>query len=150
IPVEISWATVFLTACMIFTSIWVNPIIQRIMSHANAGLIGVILFGSALMALPFIDNQFYLISFALMGVGIAIYNGFLPVYLSNAYQNNPQGQLMGMLVTVFCLGNLLAAGIGSLLSLLDVKWALLCGAFVSYSAAAIFFHGHYKVKLWQQ
>ncbi|MEZ9198417.1 MFS transporter [Shewanella sp. 10N.286.54.B9] len=149
-PVDISWATVFLTACMIFTSIWVNPIIQRTMSHANAGLVGVIVFGSALVSLPFIDNQLYLISFALMGAGIAIYNGFLPVYLSNSYQNNAQGQLMGMLVTVFCLGNLFAAGLGSVLSMIDVKWSLLGGALVTFLAAAVFFHGHYKAQIWPQ
>ncbi|PKG75803.1 MFS transporter [Shewanella sp. Choline-02u-19] len=149
-PVDISWATVFLTACMIFTSIWINPKIQQTMSHARAGLMGVIIFGSALTALPFLTSQLYLICFALMGAGIAIYNGFLPVYLSNSYHNNAQGQLMGMLVTIFCLGNLLAAGLGSILSILDVKWALLSGALVTFFAAAVFFHGHYRAKIWPQ
>lgn len=148
LPIDISWATVFLTSCMILTSIFINPIIHKKLSHPLAGLLGILLFGSALTGLPFIANQMYLVTFALMGAGIAIYNGFLPAYLSHSYENRAQGKLMGMLVTIFCLGNLLAALIGGVLSMLDVKWALLAGAGIAFSAGGIFYHGHFKAKIW--
>ncbi|WP_256717768.1 MFS transporter [Shewanella sp. UCD-KL12] len=146
--VDISWATVFLTTCMIFTSLFINPIIQKKLSHPHAGLLGMMLFGSALAALPFFINQSYLISFALMGAGIAIYNGFLPSYLSHSYEDRAQGKLMGMLVTIFCLGNLLAALIGGVLSMFDVQWALLTGASITFVAGLIFYHGHFKAQIW--
>ncbi|AQS38771.1 arabinose efflux permease family protein [Shewanella psychrophila] len=148
LPVDISWATVFLTTCMILTSIFINPIIQKKLDHPHAGLMGILIFGSALAALPFMVSQAYLITFALMGAGIAIYNGFLPSYLSHSYENRAQGKLMGMLVTIFCLGNLLAALIGGLVSMFDVKWALLLGSSITFTAGIIFYHGHFKAKIW--
>jgi len=150
VPVDISWATVFLTACMICTSIFINPHIQKRFSHASAGILGVILYGFSLAALPWITNNSYLITFALMGAGIAIYNGFLPSYLSHSYEDKPQGKLMGMLVTIFCLGNLFAALIGGVLSMFDVSWALLLGSAMSFVAGLIFYHGHYVKNIWPQ
>ena len=150
VPVDISWATVFLTACMICTSIFINPHIQKRFSHASAGILGIILYGFSLAALPWITNNSYLITFALMGAGIAIYNGFLPSYLSHSYEDRPQGKLMGMLVTIFCLGNLFAALIGGVLSMFDVSWALLLGSAMSFVAGLIFYHGHYVKNIWPQ
>jgi len=148
VPVDISWATVFLTTCMIFTSIFINPKIQKRLSHASAGILGILLYGFSLAALPWLTNNSYLITFALMGAGIAIYNGFLPSYLSHSYENRPQGKLMGMLVTIFCLGNLFAALIGGILSMFDVSWALLLGSAMSFVAGLIFYHGHYIKNIW--
>ena len=150
VPVDISWATVFLTACMICTSIFINPHIQKRLSHASAGILGIILYGLSLAVLPWLTNNSYLITFALMGAGIAIYNGFLPSYLSHCYENRPQGKLMGMLVTIFCLGNLFAALIGGILSMFDVSWALLLGSAMSFLAGLIFYHGHYVKNIWPQ
>lgn len=150
VPVDISWATVFLTACMICTSIFINPHIQKRLSHASAGILGIILYGLSLAVLPWLTDNSYLITFALMGAGIAIYNGFLPSYLSHCYENRPQGKLMGMLVTIFCLGNLFAALIGGVLSMFDVSWALLLGSAMSFLAGLIFYHGHYIKNIWPQ
>jgi len=135
---------------MICTSIFINPKIQKRFSHASAGILGVILYGFSLAALPWITNNSYLITFALMGAGIAIYNGFLPSYLSHSYEDKPQGKLMGMLVTIFCLGNLFAALIGGVLSMFDVSWALLLGSAMSFVAGLIFYHGHYVKNIWPQ
>lgn len=148
--VDISWVTVLLTSCMIAASILLNPKIQRRFNHAQAGLIGMLLFATALSLFAFTHSILFMATFALMGVGIAIYNGFLPSYLSTAYEQRPQGQLMGILVTIFCLGNLVAALLGGLFSMFDVRAALLFGAVISALAAALFYHGHYRANLWQQ
>ncbi|WP_394229026.1 MFS transporter [Shewanella colwelliana] len=147
---DISWVTVLLTASMIATSVWFNPIIQRRLSHANASLVGIAIFILSLMSFPFISHSAYLFTFMTIGAGIAIYNGFLPSYLSTAYQHRAQGQLMGMLVTIFCVGNLLAALIGGVLSIFDVKVALLFGALSALGAALLFYRGHYQQAQWQQ
>jgi MFS transporter, DHA1 family, tetracycline resistance protein len=146
----ISWATVFLTSCMIVTSLALNPRLQRRLNHAQAGLAGMLLFSLALCLLPATGTLSYIACFAFMGAGIAIYNGFLPAYISTAYEHKAQGQLMGMLVTTFFVGNVVAAVVGSLLSLLAVQWALLCGALVVLLASCLFFHGHFRARLWSQ
>lgn len=147
-PIGISWATIFLTSCMILTSVAFNPKLQRRYSHAQAGILGMMMFALALLFVPLFSSIQFLVCFALMGAGIAIFNGFLPAYISTAYAHRAQGQLMGMLVTIFCIGNVLAAIVGSLLSLIQVQWALICGAFVVLIACAIFYHGHFKASLW--
>ncbi len=148
-PKGISWSTIFLTSCMIATSVLINPKITNKMSHATAALLGMLLFSGALASVPFMSATNFLVSFALIGAGIAIYNGFLPAYISTAYEHKGQGQLMGMLVTIFCLGNVFAAVIGSILSLYSVYWALMFGAVIVSLAIALFFHGHFKAVLWQ-
>ncbi|PAJ73746.1 MFS transporter [Pseudoalteromonas sp. NBT06-2] len=150
VPVDISWATVFLTTCMILTSLLINPIIQKKFTHAQAGLLGIIIFALSLSILPWLTTHIYLITFVFLGAGIAIYNGFLTAYLSYSYEDRPQGKLMGMLVTIFCLGNLFAALIGGVLSMFDVSWALLLGAIMSFIAGLSFYHGHYISKIWPQ
>ncbi|ASJ97277.1 MFS transporter [Shewanella marisflavi] len=147
-PAQISWVTVLLTACMIATSIWFTPMLQRKLNHASASLVGITLFGASLACFPYLSNSSYLITFMTIGAGIAIYNSFLPSYLSTAYQTRPQGQLMGMLVTIFCIGNLLAAITGGLLAILDVKLVLLIGAFCAAAAGGVLYHGHFKAQYW--
>ncbi|MCG9737498.1 MFS transporter [Shewanella insulae] len=147
-PAQISWVTVLLTACMIATSIWFTPLIQRRLNHASASLMGISLFGVSLACFPYLANASYLLTFMTIGAGIAIYNSFLPTYLSHAYQDRPQGQLMGMLVTIFCVGNLLAALLGGLLAVFDVKIVLLIGALCAVGAGTILYHGHFKARCW--
>ena len=148
--IEISWATVLLTTSMIVTSVWINPCIQKRFSHASASLMGIGIFIISLVSFPFLGQSAFLITFVTTGAGIAIYNGFLPSYLSTAYQHRPQGQLMGMLVTVFCLGNLLAALAGGMLAIVDVKIALLAGSLTTFVAFWLFYLGHNKRNLWSQ
>ncbi|WP_394200948.1 MFS transporter [Shewanella waksmanii] len=148
--VDISWVTVLLTSCMIAASILLNPKIQQRFNHAQAGLIGMLTFAIALAMFALTQSLLFMATFALMGIGIAIYNGFLPSYLSTAYEQRPQGQLMGMLVTIFCLGNLVAALLGGIFSMFDVRAALLFGATIATLAAALFYHGHYRSQMWQQ
>jgi len=147
-PAQISWVTVLLTGCMIATSIWFTPVLQRRLNHASASLVGILLFGASLACFPYLTNDSYLLTFMTIGAGIAIYNSFLPTYLSHAYQDRPQGQLMGMLVTIFCVGNLLAALFGGLLAVFDVKIVLLIGALCAAAAGAILYHGHFKREYW--
>ncbi|QYJ84959.1 MFS transporter [Shewanella mesophila] len=148
--IKISWATVLLTASMITTSVWINPCIQKRLSHASASLIGIGIFIMSLLSFPFLGQSAFLITFVTTGAGIAIYSGFLPSYLSTAYQDRPQGQLMGMLVTIFCLGNLLAALVGGVLAIVDVKIALLAGSLTTFVAFWLFYVGHNRHKLWPQ
>ena len=53
------------------------------------------------------------VAFALTGVGVAIYNGLLSVYVSDMNQDVGNGALMGLLTVTFCIGNSIIAIIGS-------------------------------------
>lgn len=76
--------------------------------------------------------------YALTGVAIAIFNGLLPVYISEQYHNIEQGQLMGLITTVFSLANVLIALVGSVLALFGAHWAIIFGAILLIIAAIDF------------
>ncbi|WP_133406283.1 MFS transporter [Parashewanella tropica] len=149
-PAQIGWATVLITSCMIFSSTMLNSRIEKRMTTAQAGLIGMLLVTTALFLVPVTSQQSYWITFALVGFGVGIYNGFLTSYISTAYEHKAQGQLMGMLVTIFCVGNLIAAGIGSVISLIQVSYSIWAAAFCIGAASLLFFRGHFKLSLWEK
>ena len=77
--------------------------------------------------------------YALTGIAIAIFNGLLPVYISEQYADIEQGQLMGLITTTFSLANVIIALVGSLLALIAAHWAIIFGA-ILLIIAAIDFH----------
>jgi MFS family permease len=77
--------------------------------------------------------------YAITGIAIAIFNGLLPVYISEQYADIEQGQLMGLITTTFSLANMLMALIGSVLALFGAHWAILFGALLLI-IASIDFH----------
>ncbi|MCL1078205.1 MFS transporter [Parashewanella spongiae] len=149
-PKDIGWATVFITSCMITSSVLINPRIRNKMTTAQASLLGMVIVGLSLVLVPYLGAQSFLIGFGLIGAGVGIYNGFLSSYLSTAYEHRAQGKLMGMLVTVFCVGNLAAAGLGSAISLIEVDYTLFASGFCVVVASSLFFLGHFKFSLWEK
>ncbi|MBE8168713.1 MAG: hypothetical protein HAW66_10150 [Shewanella sp.] len=118
------------------------------MTTAQASLFGMIVVGFALIAVPNLGTQGFLVGFGLIGAGVGIYNGFLSSYISTAYEHRAQGKLMGMLVTVFCVGNLVAAGLGSALSLIEIDYTFFASGLCVAIASCLFFYGHFKRSLW--
>jgi MFS family permease len=62
------------------------------------------------------------------GVPHALYNAGLPVYCSERFAEYGQGSVMGLLATTFCISNVVVAVIGSGITLIDTRLALLIGA----------------------
>ncbi|RYV02480.1 MFS transporter [Shewanella sp. OPT22] len=147
-PSSIGWATVFITSCMLIQSTLLNPKLQEKVTTAKGSLIGMSFVASGLFIMPIIEQSWFWISFALIGMGVAIYNGFLTSYISTAYEDRAQGSLMGMMVTIFCVGNLAAAAIGTLLLLIKVDYTLIFASLSVILACLMFYRGHYKLTLW--
>jgi len=79
-----------------------------------------------------------LISF---GVPHALYNAGLPIYCSERFADYGQGAIMGLLSTTFCVSNVLVAVVGSSVTLIDTRLALLLGAACSVA-------GGYRITRW--
>jgi DHA1 family tetracycline resistance protein-like MFS transporter len=62
------------------------------------------------------------------GAPHALYNAALPVYCSERFADYGHGAIMGMLSTGFCVSNVLVALVGSGVTLIDTRLALLLGA----------------------
>lgn len=136
---NIGYITVVLTLCMTITSVFFVKKLKLII-----GLKFGAIFGMVLMAVLF--SLHLLLSatsvwpvYAITGIAIAIFNGLLPVYISEQYAEIEQGQLMGLITTTFSVANVLMALIGSALALLGAHWAILFGA-ILLMIASVDFH----------
>jgi MFS family permease len=68
------------------------------------------------------------------GAPHALYNAALPVYCSERFAEYGHGAIQGMLSTGFCVSNVLVAVVGSGVTLIDTRLALLLGAACSVAA----------------
>jgi MFS family permease len=136
---DIGYITVVLTFFMTITSVFFVKQLKYLF-----GLKFGAIFGMVLMAVLFglhlvLSATSVWPIYAITGVAIAIFNGLLPVYISEKYTDIEQGQLMGLITTTFSVANVLMALIGSALALLGAHWAILFGA-VLLIIASIDFH----------
>lgn len=65
------------------------------------------------------------------GVPHALYNASLLPYCSERFHDHGQGAIMGMISTSFCVANVAVAVVGSGITLIDTRLALLLGAAAS-------------------
>lgn len=72
---------------------------------------------------------------ALIGVPLAVYNAFMPAWVSSRFARHGHGRMMGLLTTIFCTANVLVALAGGVLSLWNVRAVMLLGALCAGSAA---------------
>ncbi len=64
----------------------------------------------------------------LFGVPHAFYSAVIQAWSADRFGEHGQGAVMGLLSTTFCLANILMAGAGALLTLVDTRIVLLLGA----------------------
>lgn len=62
------------------------------------------------------------------GVPHALYNAGLPVYCSERFAEYGHGAILGLLATTFCISNVVVAIVGSSITLIDTRLALIVGA----------------------
>ncbi len=62
------------------------------------------------------------------GMPHAMYSAGLPIYCSERFEAYGQGAIMGLLSTTFCVSNVAVAVVGSSITLIDTRLALLLGA----------------------
>ncbi|WP_095498290.1 MFS transporter [Paraferrimonas haliotis] len=137
-PIDISWATVWITSVMIAAALWLSPRLPKLMNSAQASTLGMAALAASLFMMALAPASSYGVWFALIGISIAIYNTHLPLYLAESYPDKGQGGLMGLMTTTFCLGNIIAAAIGSIAAMIGVDWAIIAAALLAFAGAALF------------
>lgn len=125
---DIGTITALLTAFMVMTSaLFVTPFKRKfgILAGIYVGMFAL----ASLLFLHFTyTEQSVWPIYAAIGVAIALFNGLLPIYISEKHQEEQQGRLMGLLTTGFSLSNVVISIVGSFLALIGSIWAIVLGA----------------------
>ena len=112
-PGGIGETTAIMTITMTLTSLLLVTKLKRIFGMKSSLITGMLICVVAMGILPMTQDGMMITLFALTGIGIAIYNGLLPVYASEANPDVGNGSLMGLLTVTFCIANTIIALIGS-------------------------------------
>ena len=134
----IGYITVVLTLFMTITSVFFVKQLKQLFGLKFGAIVGMVLMAMLFFLHPWLSSTAVWPIYAITGIAIAIFNGLLPVYISERYSNIEQGQLMGLITTVFSLANVLIALIGSALALFGAHWAIIFGAVLLIIAALDF------------
>ncbi|WP_416304903.1 MFS transporter [Neptunicella sp. SCSIO 80796] len=131
--VQIGWANAMFTLLMVLTSAFVAERLKN-----KFGLFATIAFGLAslatlMLSVFWIPLPYLYLYVALMGIANALYNGLLPVFITDKFSQQSQGRLLGLLSSIFCLANMLFALIGGIISLLGAQWSIFCGGLMLLS-----------------
>jgi MFS family permease len=76
-----------------------------------------------------------LVAIVALGLPLAVYNAFMPAWVSSRFAHHGQGRVMGLLTTIFCTANVVIALAGGALSLWNVRTVMALGALAAGSAA---------------
>ena len=136
--VDIGYITVVLTLFMTITSVFFVKQLKYLFGLKLGTIVGMVIMAILFSLHPVLTVNSVWPIYALTGVAIAIFNGLLPVYISEQYANIEQGQLMGLITTTFSLANVIIALIGSALALFGAHWAIIFGAALLIIAAIDF------------
>lgn len=71
----------------------------------------------------------------LLGMPLAIYNAFMPAWVSSRFAHHGQGLVMGLLTTIFCFANVVVALAGGAMSLWNVRAVMAMGTLCAGGAA---------------
>lgn len=136
---EIGFITVVLTTFMILTSVFFVNQIKNSIGIVQGTQLGLIMLTLGLFTHLFVNASLLWPYYALMGICIALFNSFLPVYLSDTFSHIKQGQLMGLITTTFSLANVVIAIIGSLIAIINTTWAIGFGGSLALISAWLFY-----------
>lgn len=137
---RIGLITALLTSSMIFTSVFFVTRIKNKIGLQQGALLGLFMLSLTLSLHSFISQDYIWPYYAFVGVCIALFNGFIPVYISDKFSYVGQGQLMGLLTTTFSLANVLIALFGSILAIINTHWAIMFGALLALASTMLFYH----------
>ncbi|SEL26458.1 Predicted arabinose efflux permease, MFS family [Colwellia chukchiensis] len=140
----IGYITVLLTLFMIFTSVFMVKKLNYLLGLKNGATLGMVLMALLFVIHPLLSSSTIWPVYGAIGVAIAIFNGLLPVYISEQYADIEQGQLMGLITTVFSLASVIMALVGSALALFGAHWAIIFGALLLFIAAIDFSYSQHS------
>jgi predicted MFS family arabinose efflux permease len=132
---EIAWITVYMTAAMTFTSVFLVTRLRARFASLSIVKVGTAIFAVLLAALVYTPVAFVPLVFVTFGMAISINGGCFPEYMAERFADEGSGRVMGLLITNFCFGNMLIALAGSVIALMGSQWTLLFGALLCALAA---------------
>ncbi|TRY32581.1 MFS transporter [Aliiglaciecola sp. M165] len=135
--IQIGHHTAVLTLCMVLASSLLLERIRNTLGKIGSIVYALVLAGCLLLATPFVNMSWILPYFVFMGMLIAVFNGLLPVYFSDRYEQFGQGKLMGLLTITFYLANALIAIIGGIVSLVGATWSVVLGGLILLVSASL-------------
>jgi len=141
---SIGLITVVVTSFMIVSSIFAIKKIKQRTGLIKGSILGLALLTTCLFIHTIIPESLLWPFYGVIGVCIAIFNGFIPVYISEKFSHIGQGQLMGLVTTTFSLANVLIALIGSAIAIISTNGAILLGAILCLFATLIFINSQQK------
>lgn len=127
-PSGIGELTAIMTICMTLTSIFLMPKLKRIFGIKATMVAGMFLVSMTVAIIPATEATLMVVLFALCGVAIAVYNGLLPVYISEINQDVGNGALMGLLSVTFYVSSTLVAFFGALVLHINTSAPLYFGS----------------------
>ncbi|NVJ67496.1 MAG: MFS transporter [Gammaproteobacteria bacterium] len=134
---QIAWATVALTACMVFVSSFVVDKTNHRLGEVKSMILGGFALTILLTIQPFSNAAWVFPIFFVIGGWIAIANGMVPTYLSKYFGHLGQGKVMGLQTSTFCVTNVIIAIVGGPLSVLSSRLVILIGAALILGSVAV-------------
>jgi MFS family permease len=128
---EIAWITVYMTAAMTFTSVFLITRLRARFASLSIVRAATLAFALLLGTLGWTPEVLVPLSFVAFGMLISMNSGCFPEYMAERFADRGSGRIMGLLITNFCFGNMLIALIGSVIALAGTQWTLLFGAMLA-------------------
>lgn len=116
---DIGLATTNMTLFMTLSSVFLVTYFQKRFGLITPMRAAMALLACTLLVVPSSGGIQTHLLFAMCGLLIAIFNGLLPVYVSENEPSSGNGATMGLLTMTFCLANVFASIVGGVLLMFD-------------------------------
>lgn len=133
----IAWVTAGQCAIMTLASALAGRFGTRSPAPLQRAAQMAVLAALGLSLLAVVPGHLGLAVIMLLGAPLAFYNALLPAWMSERFATHGQGRVMGLLSTVFCLGNVITALGGGALALLSTRWIMGLGGLMCLWAALL-------------
>lgn len=138
-PQGIAWITAVQCAAMI-AGTWLAGRLPALDHPLRTAALAALAGATGLGLLVVLPGTPGLAAIALLGVPLAVYNAFMPAWVSSRFAHHGQGRVMGLLTTIFCFANVAVALAGGALSLWNVRAVMALGAVCAGGAAFALWH----------
>lgn len=138
-PQGIAWITAVQCAAMI-AGTWLAGRLPALDHPLRTAALSALAGATGLGLLVVLPGTPGLATIALLGVPLAVYNAFMPAWVSSRFAHHGQGRVMGLLTTIFCFANVAVALAGGALALWNVRAVMALGAVCAGGAAFALWH----------
>ena len=136
---DIGLATTNMTIFMTLASVFLVTLVQKRFGLVSPMFILMWLLALVLALVPSSRDITTHMAFAMSGVLLAVFNGLMPVYISDEQKGKSNGAVMGLLTMTFCISNVVAAVFGGILLQWNSDSPLYLSAVLFIVASSLFY-----------